>query len=175
VAFLLGDLPRRIGADRLKGADDVDLAPLIDSRYDRTTVDEDRRNVHSGKTHHRSGNCLVTATDAQQSVHLVAVSVELDNVRNCVPGDEGRLHSLVAHRLAVGDDEGMEAHRHGAEFFQALLGDFRELVVVDVTGADVTSRAGNANDWLHEVVVAKADGPEHRPVGRPLDALGHHP
>ena len=174
VQLLVAHPARRVGPDRLEDADDVELATLVAAGLDRAAVAEDRRDVEPSHRHDRAGHGLVAAADRQQGVHAVPADDELDGVGDDVAAGQRGLHAFGAHGLAVGDEESVELHRLGGARGDELgFGEGRELVVVDVARRDLGARARDADDRQPEVVVAKADRPEHGAVGSALGPCGH--
>ena len=65
--FAVVDLARRVLADRLEHADDVQVLAAQAAGQDRAAVDEHRRAVEPGQRHQAAGHVLVAAADGHES------------------------------------------------------------------------------------------------------------
>ncbi len=115
--------PRRMHADALEDVDDGHVAAVELAGQDRAAVHEHRRHVQAQHGHHRAGQALVAAGDADERVVAVAADGELDAIGDHLARDERRLHALVAHGDAVGHRDGAELARRAAGSETPFLAD----------------------------------------------------
>src|SRR5438876_817761 len=137
--------------------------PLVEPRVDRSVVENHGRDVEAAERHHRGGNGLVAADEADETVEQVAPGHELDRVGDDLAADKGGLHPLGAHRDAVRDRDGVELHRRAATRTDAFLDETGEASLVQVAGHRLDPGGRDAHDRLGEVLVRKSDSLEHRP------------
>ena len=118
IVFDLGEL---VIADGLidgvaDGIDEIDA--VVDYALDGftgfhwSTRHKDDGNVEPHRRHEHAGRDLVTVGDAQERIGAVGVDHVLDAVGDHVSAREGVEHSLVPHRDAVVDRDGIEFLRH---------------------------------------------------------------
>ena len=164
VQLFQADLPRPVCADGLEDRHDRGVpATLVEPRVDRSVVENHGRDVEAAERHHRGGNGLVAADEADETVEQVAPGHELDRVGDDLAADKGGLHPLGAHRDAVRDRDGVELHRRAATRTDAFLDETGEASLVQVAGHRLDPGGRDAHDRLGEVLVRKSDSLEHRP------------
>ncbi len=164
-------------ADRLEGVDDRDVLlgavrELHPAGGDRSGVEEDGGEVESRRGHQHAGDRLVAAGEQHRAVEALGLHDGLDAVGDDLTRDEREVHSLVAHRDAVGDGDSAELQRVAPAGVHALLRRLRETREAQVAGGDLVPRAGDADLRLVPVGVAHADGAQHAATRRGLDAIG---
>ena len=162
-------------ADRFEDGDDVDVVALdAGTGQDAAAVDEDAGHVEPGHAHEAAGHILVAATDRQDAVVIHAAGDHLNAIGDDLARDQAIAHALVAHHDAVGcrgRTENLADAAAGADAFQPLA---RQPIQMGVAGRDVAMQVGHADHGPREIVVMKADGPQHGPIGRPAHAFGGH-
>ena len=129
---------------------------------DRAVVEDEARDVEPRERHHRGGDRLVAADEADEAVEQVAVGDELDRVGDHLARDQRGAHAGRAHRDAVGDRDRVELDRRAARGADALLHVHGELALVEVARHRLDPRRRDADQRLREVLVGEADGLEHR-------------
>jgi hypothetical protein len=142
---------------------------------DRPPVEIDRGKVQSGHRHQHRRLALVAAGDADQRVEPFRVHHQLDGVGDHLPGDQRRLHTLVAHRDAVGDRDRRELEGDGAALADALLRERSQLVEVVIAGGHLVPGGRDPDLRLAEVLLGEADRPKIRSSRSPVRPLGHLP
>src|SRR5262249_5674379 len=103
-----------------------------------------------------------------------AAGDNFDAVSDDLARDEAVAHALVPHHDAVGSGRSAEDLRHAAGSTDTLTALAGQAVEVGVTGRDVAEQRRHADHWPVEILVEKADGPEHGAVGGAAHAVGGH-
>ena len=101
-----------------------------------------------------------------------AAGDDFDGIGDDLARHEGIAHALVSHHDAVGGGgsaEGLADAAAGANAFERFL---RQPIEMSVARGDVGMEVGDANHGPIEIVVHKADCPQHGPVGRAANAFG---
>ena len=138
---------------------DVDLlavGAVEFSRSDGAAVEHHAGNIEAAEGHDDAGHVLVASADADEAVEEIAARDEFDGVGDHFARDQRSLHTLRAHGDAVGDGDGVELHGRAAGFANAFFESLGYFVQVDVAGADLGPRVGDADDRLVQIVLCKS-------------------
>ncbi len=186
LATIVIDATRQVLAVGLECGHDVQWRVIRQmARSDRSSVDHDRGAIDPPHRHHRARHVLVAAGDRDVGVVPLSAHHRLDRVGDEVARLERVAHALGAHRDAVGDTDGVEAHSDHARGHDALFDPSSELIEVHVAGIPLVPDRGDADLRLVHVVGRQAGGIEHRLAGAlrcglgdaaagAVEAFGHH-
>jgi hypothetical protein len=140
------------------------------SRRDRSAVEHEAGHVEARERHRRARNRLVAADEDDDGVEVVRPRDQLDRVGDDLAADERHAHALGAHGDAVGHRDGVELHRRGAGFADAVLDRRRQPPQVVVARADFDPGVGDPDERFPEVFVGKSHRFEHGAGGRAVGA-----
>ena len=139
---------------------------------DRAVVEDEAGDVEPRERHHRAGDRLVAADEADEAVEEVAVGDELDRVGDHLARDQRGAHAGRAHRDAVGDRDRVELDRRAAGRADPVLHVLGEHALVQVARHRLDPGRRDADERLREILVGEADALQHRARGRAVDAVG---
>ena len=155
------DLALRVGTDGLEDVLDRQIATVVPSRHDGAAVEHDGGDVETTQGEDGTGRRLVTPSHGDDSVEHVAAGDQLDGVGDDLAADEGGLHAFRAHGDAVGYGDRVVLQRRATGLANASFHIFGQAAQVEVAGADLRPRVGDADHRLAEVVVGVASGFVH--------------
>ena len=176
--FTFVDLAAGMFADRLEARHDVEGlvgeqrgAFFIESLLGENAVDAAGKNRSAINKHGRAiqtrhrdetpRHVLVATADGHEAVEHFAAHHSLDAVGDDLTRHEGILHSLAAHRDAVGNRDSSKDDAFSAACANAGLSLAGEFVDVHVARRDHAPCAGDADLGLLEILPRKPHGVQH--------------
>ena len=164
-AFIFGDGAGEGLAVALEGADHVeDFVLALDlgaAGLDGAAVDHQTGAIDAPHGHDHAGHVLVAPGEGDQRVIPLGRHDGLDAVGDDVARLQRVAHAVGAHRDAVGDADGVEAHTDEVGFLDAIVNQFGEVVEVHVAGVAFPPDRGDADLGLDHVAFFQAGGEEH--------------
>ena len=142
------------------------------ARRDRSAVQHHAGNIETTQSHDDAGHIFVAAADADKSVEKIAAGDQFDRVGDHLARNQRSLHTLRAHRDAVGNGDGVELHRRTAGFSNAFLQRFSNFAQVHITGSDFGPGIGDADDRLMQIVFRESGSTQIRARRGAAGALG---
>ncbi len=170
--LVLVDLAGDVFAIALEGGDDVELLVIDVARLDRAAIDHDRRAVEPAHGNQAAGHVLVATGERNVGVVPLGFHDRFDRVGDQVARLERIAHARGAHRDAVADADGVEAHADHAGGDDPFLHPLGEGVEVHVAGVAFVPDAGDADLRLLHVFVGHAGAIEHGLAGALALGLG---
>jgi hypothetical protein len=163
---------RGMSAHRFEHVLDRHVTSAESARRDRAVVEHEARKVETGEGHHRRGNGLVAADEADEPVEEVATRDELDRVRDHLAGDERGAHPFAAHRDAVRDSDRVELDRRAAGRSDAALDIDGKLALVEIARHRLDPRCRDTDERAGKVVIVEAGSFQHRACSGAVDTVG---
>ena len=133
--------------------------------------DKDGGDIHPGGGHEQAGDVLVTVGDHHQAVKLVGHGHGLSGVGNEITGDQGVLHTHMAHGDAVTHGDGRELHGSAPGGPDAGLDGLGDLIQIHMAGDDFVVGAHHTDERTLQLLLGVAQGIEQRAVGCRGDAF----
>ena len=164
--------PGAVLADRLEGAHDCEILAVKMAGLGRAAINEDCGNIQARDGEHAAGHIFVAAADHHHAVHARCAANRLDRISDHFARNEREFHPLGAHRNSVAHRDGAENLRHGLGIAENAHGALREIIQARVARRHGAVAIGNADDGLVEIVVAEANGAQHRAIRRALHSVG---
>ena len=134
-------------------------------------VHENCRDIHTCHGQHGARHVFVAATYGKHAIHALSVAGGFDRVSDHLAAHQGILHSLGPHRDPIADGDGAKRLGHATGMTGGYLSPHGQVVQADIAGRNRAVTVGDADDRLAEILITKANSPQHGSVGRALNSL----
>ncbi len=138
------------------------------ARFDRATVNEDGRDIHTRNRDHCARHVFVAATDSQQAVNALRLAHRLNRVSNNLARDKAIFHPLGAHRDAIADSDRSKDLRHRAGIAKGAKGAVGQIVQPHVAGRNSAVAIRHTDDRFFKVSITETHRSQHGAIGSTL-------